>query len=215
MGCRVCAHESRDEIDRAVEAGDELVEVAVRYGVTRAAIVKHGRCPRAPQGAAASRPRDVPAAPAPRRSPAPPPRRPSGERAPTSSGTDSEESPATSRSEEIRAARRRASARESAEDLLEQLRDLVADVQRDPDAGVAGKIAVLRAMTGSIRLLGTLTGELGASETSVARSPFYRRVRTALLEALRPFPDAARAVISALEQVEGAQAAEPSKEAAA
>ncbi|MBX3205102.1 MAG: hypothetical protein KF764_08530 [Labilithrix sp.] len=47
-----------------------------------------------------------------------------------------------------------------------------------------------------------LTGEIGASETTVAASPFYGRTRAAVMEALRPHPEATRAVIAALEQIE-------------
>jgi hypothetical protein len=70
------------------------------------------------------------------------------------------------------------------------------------EAPLGAKLSVLRAMVAPLRLLGTFTGEIGASETTVASSPFYRRVRVAIVEALRAHPDAARDVIAALERVE-------------
>lgn len=116
-----------------------------------------------------------------------------------------EEAPATSRSDEIRArapSHPRATARDKVERLVDSIQALIDDVQSDDDAPLGAKITCLRAMTGPLRLLGTLTGELGASEGTLASSPFYRRVRTALVEALRPFPEAALAVATALERAE-------------
>lgn len=82
---------------------------------------------------------------------------------------------------------------------------MVDDVSRPregDEAPLAAKLAVLRAMVQPLRLLGTFTGEIGASESTVASSPFFRRVRAAVVDALRPHPDAARAVIDALERCE-------------
>ena len=116
-----------------------------------------------------------------------------------------EEAPATSRSPEIRSERRTpstSSAREKVERLVDSLQRILERVEQDPEAPLGAQLTVLRGMVGPLRLLGTFTGEIGASETRVASSPFYRRVRNAIIEALRGHPDAAEAVIDALERVE-------------
>ena len=94
-------------------------------------------------------------------------------------------------------------ARAKLDELLDTLRTLAEGVKRDPDATVSDRIAVLRATVTPIKLLGQLTGEIGASETTIASSPHYRRVRAVIVEALRPHPAALRDVIAALERAEG------------
>jgi hypothetical protein len=98
-------------------------------------------------------------------------------------------------------------ARAKVERLVDSLQDLVDDVGESEGydgegAPLAAKLAVLRAMVQPLRLLGTFTGEIGASESTVASSPFYRRVRAAVVDALRAHPDAARDVVAALERTE-------------
>lgn len=117
---------------------------------------------------------------------------------------DSDEPPATSRSEEIsaRSIREPRTARERVDRLVDSLQELVDDVNCAADASVGEKVSCLRAMTGPLRLLATLTGEAGASDANVAASPFYRRVRSAIVDALKPYPDAARAVVLSLERLE-------------
>lgn len=119
-------------------------------------------------------------------------------------GDAEEDAPATSRSEEIsiRSMREPRTARERVERLVDSLQEMIEDISRDAEASTGAKVACMRSMTGPLRLLATLTGEAGASDSNVASSPFYRRVRTVIVDALRPFPDATRAVISALERIE-------------
>ena len=55
----------------------------------------------------------------------------------------------------------------------------------------------------ALGVLGKLTGELGASESTLAASPYWKRLRAALVEVLRQHPDAARAVLEVIERAEG------------
>ena len=68
------------------------------------------------------------------------------------------------------------------------------------------RIGVFRASVAAIKLLGQLTGELGASDSTVAASPHYRRIRTAIIEALKEHPAALQAVEQALAQLEPGRA---------
>ena len=231
VGCRVCHHESREEIERAAgEPGAIPVEVAARYGVTKAALVKHAKCPRATVDATTGSPPERSAsAPAPRRT---------ARRAPTTAAPVLEEPapvledepPATSRSEDLISARTISTpktAREKVErlvDSLQQLLDDARDEERESvdDSGarrggvpLGARLAVLRAMVQPLRLLGAFTGELGASDATIAASPFFKRVRVAVVDALRPYPEAAKAVIEALERVERGGSDSPDLEAAA
>ncbi|MDX6479496.1 MAG: hypothetical protein QOG85_6 [Gaiellaceae bacterium] len=117
---------------------------------------------------------------------------------------EEEAAPATSRSEEIsaRAMATPRTARERVDRLVDSLQELIDAVNSDDEAPIGAKVACLRAMTGPLRLLATLTGEAGANEATIASSPFYRRIRAAVVDALRPYPDAARAVIASIERVE-------------
>lgn len=65
---------------------------------------------------------------------------------------------------------------------------------------VEGKITANLALTG--KLLGTLVSRHEVSHSSVLLTPDYLKLRQALLLALRPFPDAARAVGAALHLLE-------------
>lgn len=91
-------------------------------------------------------------------------------------------------------------ARGKVDELLADLRRLVRSLPED--ALVADRVAVLRASVQPIRLLGQLTGEIGASDATVAASPHYRRLRTAILDALEAHPEALKAVIAAIEPLE-------------
>lgn len=85
------------------------------------------------------------------------------------------------------------------------------------DASVADRVAVLKASVQPIRLLGQLTGELGASDATVAASPHYRRIRTAIVDALAALEDggkALRAVEAALAKLEPGRASTETEAAA-
>lgn len=115
---------------------------------------------------------------------------------------DDEESPATSRSSEL--AGRTRSARERLEAVLDRIEEILSELDIDEEITATAKLEAHRSLVSAIRLLAQFTGEVGASETTVAASPFYRRVRTAIVDALRPEEHRAAldAIIAALEHVE-------------
>jgi hypothetical protein len=135
---------------------------------------------------------------------------------PTSIAPDTDdESPATSRSPEIRAdrsppRRQRASARERLEQLIDDLQRIVREIDdaRDEDGRkkkipAAQKAALLRAMVSPLRLLGQLNGEIGVTESQLVASPIVQRLIGDIVEALKPFPEALRAVREVLAPAKG------------
>lgn len=91
--------------------------------------------------------------------------------------------------------------------MLDRIEAILGELDTAENVSDVAKLQVLRSLVSPIRLLGHFTGEVGASETTVAASPFYRRVRASIVEALRPkeFAAAADAVIAAMDRLEGAQ----------
>jgi uncharacterized protein YbcI len=134
--------------------------------------------------------------------PAPPPRpvrapKPAA-RAPEFLEEEDDDGPITSRS---RAAS--TTARAALDQILVEIQGLLAQVRKDDEATFGDKASAIRAALQAARLLAGLTGELGASETTIATSPHYRRVRAAIVDELRAFPAAAKAVVERLEREEG------------
>jgi hypothetical protein len=109
---------------------------------------------------------------------------------------EEDEAPITSKSPE-----RALTARAQADELASQVQRLIERASRDPESTYAERAALLRTALAVVRLRGQLTGELGASEAVLAASPQWKRLLSGILEALQPFPDAARAVLSRLENV--------------
>lgn len=128
-------------------------------------------------------------------------------RAPLPRSDKADESPATSRSPSSQV-----TARAKLDELLVTLKKIADEIRLEerraeeedgrPLMQVGARLALLKASVAPIRLLGQLTGELGASDTTVASSPHYRRIRVAIIEALAPFPDALKAVEVALTKLE-------------
>jgi len=185
--CSLCSHAKRSFIE--AEADSTSIEAAAeKFGVSERALAKHLTAhPRATVKATKS-------------APVLPARRPQTRPRATSPAPEPADDapPPTSRSPVSKPMTARANVHE----LLVALKRVADDVNADDDASVADRLAVLRASVAPLKLLGQLTGELGASETTVATSPHYRRIRSAIVEALRPFPDATRAVAEALAHVE-------------
>jgi hypothetical protein len=76
---------------------------------------------------------------------------------------------------------------------------------------VRGAVAAENAIVSNLKLVGQLLGQFAPRETRTTTllvSADYLRVRAALLDALRPFPEAARAVSAALARMETEAAAE-------
>lgn len=222
--CRVCSHAQRAELEAAGDRGANPAELAALHGLNENAVARHlEKHPRAPSAPARSRTKAGGAAPAEaarkgarvRPAPAKEGRAPSPE-PPTAVDEledddqgDEDEAPITSRSPTSAT-----TARARVERLIARLERMADTLPKG--SSVQDRIAVVRAMTTPLRLLGQFTGELGASDATVAASPHYRRLRTAIVETLRDFPDALRAVERALSNLEpGARATEDEDEAAA
>ena len=103
-------------------------------------------------------------------------------------------------------------ARTAIEELTTRARRLVADADgegedheghRRQPATVRERAAALAALARAAELLGKITGELGPDvEIRILELPQWAAIRTAIAEALEPYPDAAEAVIGALERIE-------------
>lgn len=216
--CTLCTEPRRRAIETACNEGD-LVAVALSFGVSERALRKHiAAHPRAavqePSPKAKGRRRASPASDA-RPTPQPEAKRARGAPAPTlapppaasapavlEDEDDEEEAPITSRSPSSRR-----SARAGVEAEIKALEELREGLK---ETSVQELVTISRALTAQYKVLGQLTGELGASDTSIAASPHYRRIRSAIIDALRALDDggkALRAVENALAALEPTRAA--------
>jgi hypothetical protein len=84
---------------------------------------------------------------------------------------------------------------------LQQLAELASELG-DVRAAVAAQQAITGNLTFIAKLLGQLVNVHDVRHTSILLSPDYLRLRAVLLQALRPYPEAARAVGSALHALE-------------
>lgn len=200
----MCSSTKRATIEETVERGVSIAVVAEKHGISEQSLTRHiASHPRAKKGRRRPAPASV-AHPARERHtadvPNPPrPHLPRAVTAPAAVSTE-EDSPATSRSPTSAT-----TARSKLDDLLVSLKKLADSIGQD--ATVQERIAVFRASVAPIKLLGQLTGELGASEASVAASPHYRRIRRAIVDALRDeHPAALKAVEAALVALEAGRA---------
>lgn len=95
-----------------------------------------------------------------------------------------------------------ASIQNAASDLKRELDRMLDELRSDPGLTlhVRGKIIALASQT--LANLGRLTGEsLELSESKVLKLPHLRRIQDALREAIKPWPEAARAIGKALEKL--------------
>jgi hypothetical protein len=96
-----------------------------------------------------------------------------------------------------------------ADDLLEQVRNLQTHaldiLNRAEKAGdLRTALAAISQARGNLELLGKLAGELQQEGTvNLHLSPEYLEVRTAILVAVEPYPEAARAISRAMLGIEG------------
>jgi len=105
--------------------------------------------------------------------------------------------------------------RSEAEGLLAQLVTQRARLQQHSDLALElgnGPVAIAaeRAITSNLELVGKLLGTLvhrhEVTRTSILVSADYLQLRTAIVDALRPYPGAAKAVGAALHRIESAAA---------
>jgi hypothetical protein len=83
------------------------------------------------------------------------------------------------------------------------LRAELARLGRDPKATARERAAVATSLTSAVRMLSKLDGSNEISEVAICRSKPFRESCKVLKEALRPYPEAARAVARALCQWAG------------
>ena len=82
--------------------------------------------------------------------------------------------------------------------------ELLDKLNNDAKTTPLEKAKVMASTAGTITLLGKLTGESREiSEARIIRLPAFRRVVDRMKEALRPWPEAARAVGEALKELDG------------
>jgi DNA-binding transcriptional regulator YdaS (Cro superfamily) len=76
---------------------------------------------------------------------------------------------------------------------LKRLRALLEEVEPTDAPPIAN------AITASSRLLAKLTGQIDVSETMLLRSLGWARIKSALIESVRPYPEALKAMADAIE----------------
>lgn len=85
---------------------------------------------------------------------------------------------------------------------VDQLRETLKQLS-DTDGAQPREIsAVATALTAATRLLARLDGTLEITPTMLVRSPAWEELSTGISEALRPWPDAAAAVVEVLSRAE-------------
>lgn len=152
--CSVCGHKRRQEIDKALLAGEPLLALSRQYGLSRDALRRH-------QGS------HLPAA--------------------------------------------AAKAQEAAEvvhgdSLLGQLTALQNEIHGIKTKALAAKdlrtaLASIRELTRIVELTARIQGEIQETQVvNVLINPAWIDLRAVILKAVMPFPEARRAIISALEQ---------------
>ncbi len=171
--CSVCTHEGRANIDRALVAGQTLRSVSLCYGMSATALFRHKSEHLPALLGEGLRQRDVHAA----------------------------ETAAEAVRQEAREARQ-------ALDVVQQLKAInSATLQILMDAGEAGDpgtaLRAIDRIQRQIELQAKLLGELDESpKVAVMLSPEWLQVRTTLLHALQPHPEAKFAVAGALARLD-------------
>jgi hypothetical protein len=80
--------------------------------------------------------------------------------------------------------------------------EALAQVLSDPNASHRDRAISIHAYARALRDLATMRGELAPSEATIVRSPAWMRLLGIVTDAVRPFPDAARAIADALATLE-------------
>jgi hypothetical protein len=90
-----------------------------------------------------------------------------------------------------------------AREMLAKLQSLANDAEKDKD--IRGAVSAIGKIPDFLRILGEIEGRLQSHGTvNVTVMPEWSAIRTTILSALQPFPDAADAVALALEHVPAA-----------
>lgn len=156
--CTICTHPKRETIDQALVAGiTSNTALASKFGVTEAALRRHGAAHLPARLAQAQEAREV----------------------------------------------------AQADDLLGRVQDLQTRTltilqAAEAQADLRTALAAIREARGNLELLGKLAGQLHDQEVKVAvltTSPDWLTLRSAILLALDPYPDARLAVVGALAHV--------------
>lgn len=95
-----------------------------------------------------------------------------------------------------------ASAKEQIRQILGSVRRMLAAVEADSCSRYRDKAIVINAATSAIRVLGQLTGEIGATESTMVQSPHFKKFCSELTAILNDYPDAAKAVVAYIEALE-------------
>lgn len=96
-------------------------------------------------------------------------------------------------------------AKERCAKLLATAETLIERAAADDEASYRDRAALITAAKGALELLGRFSGEIGpAAEILVIDSPRWKRIEAKIAEALVPYPEAAKAVAKALQDMEAA-----------
>lgn len=94
------------------------------------------------------------------------------------------------------------SVRARAERLQRMLDAQLGQLERDTQATPLERAKVMSSVAATLKVLGAITGEAQEiGESRILRLPAWRRIEDALIEALRPWPEAARAAAETLREM--------------
>lgn len=187
-GCVICRHRRISEIDAALDAGVDELDVAQRFRVTKAALRKHA----AHRGEAAKEGASQPEQTA-QVIPLPRPTRPAAS------------TPAMEPDSAAGDLKAVANVRGRCQALVERVEALIERADTDEEISWRERAALIVAAKQVLELLGRLTGEIGpTAEVTIVESPRWKRIEAKIAEALAAFPDAAAAVAKALQDIEAA-----------
>jgi hypothetical protein len=217
--CVVCRHKRVADIDAAQERGDDEIRIAQQYGVTKVALRKHAAHRQAAPDIATASVEPGPIASPLAALPACPicahPKRAEIDTALSAGDVPSKiarhhlvdiEALKEHSAKHLTPARREKGqkAKDLCDDLVRRLGELRQQAEDDEDASYNDRVRIHSAETKAIELLARLNGELGPTdEARILQTIQWRRVEARLLEALKPYPEAALAAGKALEELGG------------
>lgn len=208
--CTVCSHAHRRTIDAALIAGASLRDIAATHGLQPNAVLRHSRnhlVTELQQQVAAAHATVPPVTTTPRR-----PRAldledgngPSAIQAPPTASTTQE---ATATAPETDSTDDAPAAIATPFALMTELHGTTVNILRRAVAAGDGKLA-LQAATAAVQVLDRMHRLMPTTNEGPAlplvETPEWAQVRSVLVDALRPHPDAAIAVAEALAAIEGA-----------